>query len=218
MHVVCFNKVLWQIFKISNNFKEKAIYICLTANLIYNISKIYFCKISWWVQTLDDPKHVYLLGFVKCLKFAFEYNFKLTCMSPKSPYDLVPAYLPNFSLHHSLLNFTLQQSWTCSPSIWCLCGPLCWHMSPPLHRTCAKQTPKSLWTLPPDFQGGLCWYHLDIYQVMVIVSVPLSPCYTGVPGLSVTHHCSSSISPVPTQSRYLGIFWGNKLKLTMWYR
>ena len=56
-----------------------------------------------------NPKQC-LPGFVKCLKFAFEYNFKLICMSYKSLYDLVSAYVPNFNFYDLLLNFALHQS------------------------------------------------------------------------------------------------------------
>lgn len=62
------------------------------------------------------------------------------CMSYKVPYDLVPAYLPNFSFHHSLLNFTLH---TAKLNLFSRqMVPLWTYMlSPPLHGIYTKQTP-----------------------------------------------------------------------------
>lgn len=89
-----------------------------------------------------NPKQC-LPGFVKCLKFAFEYNFKLICMSYKCLYDLVSAYVPNFNFYDLLLNFALHQSWVCFPiKTWPLYGPLCQHTPSPLHGTAAMQTPR----------------------------------------------------------------------------
>ena len=87
-----------------------------------------------------NPKQC-LPGFVKCLKFAFEYNFKLICMSYKSLYDLVSAYVPNFNFYDLLLNFALHQSWVCFPRH----GPfmdLCVNIYPLL---CMEQPPRKPW-------------------------------------------------------------------------
>ena len=146
-----------------------------------------------------NPKQC-LPGFVKCLKFAFEYNFKLICMSYKCLYDLVSAYVSNFNFYDLLLNFALHQSWVCFPiKTWPLYGPLCQHIPSPLHGTAAMQTPRHFQyclhaskeahaDAPPPRLGNHSW---TFTQWSWFVSLPVSNCYMGVLRLSVTHCCFS---------------------------
>ena len=161
---------------------------------------------------MTNPKRC-LPGFVKCFKFALEYNFKLICMSSKSLYDLVPAYVPNFNFYPSLLNFALHQSWVCFSRYGAFMD-LCVDTYPLL---CMEHAPSKPWgtlnaastlprrpmLMPPPRLGNYSW---TLTQRCWFVSLPVSNCYMGVPRLSKTHCCSSSISSVPTHSRYLGIF------------
>lgn len=165
-----------------------------------------------------------LPGFVKCLKFAFEYNFKLICMSYKSLYDLVPAHVPNFNFYHWLLNFALHQSWVCFPRYGAFMD-LGVDTHPLL---CTEHAPSKPWgtlnaaatlsrrrmLMPPPHLGNYSW---TFTQWCRFVSLPVSNCSVGVPRLSETHCYSSSISSVPTHSRYFRNFWWNKLKLSIWY-
>lgn len=170
---------------------------------------------------MTNPKRC-LPGFVKCLKFALEYNFKLICMS-SSPFMIwfllmFPASTTtrSWTLHSIKAEFVSQDMvplWT-----------LYWHISPPLHGTTHQanlrhferclHTSKRPTLMPPPRLGNYSW---TLTQWCWFVSLPVSNCYMGVPRLSKTHCCSSSISSVSTHSRYLGIFWWNKLKLSIWY-
>lgn len=108
---------------------------------------------------MTNPKRC-LPGFVKCLKFALEYNFKLICMSSKSLYDLLPAYVPSFNFYHSLLNFALHQSWVCFSRYGAFMD-----LYPLLAWNTHQANPEALWTLPPHFQGGPRWCHHHVWVI-----------------------------------------------------
>lgn len=156
-----------------------------------------------------------LTGFVKCLKFALEYNFKLICMS-SSPFMIwfllmFPASTSttrSWTLHSSI------RSWVCFSRYGAFHGPLCVDTYPLL---CMEHAPSKPWgtlnaalTLP----GGPRWCHHHVWVITLghllndvdLFLCPPSQCYMGVSRLSKTHCCSSSISSVSTHSRYLGIF------------
>lgn len=128
---------------------------------------------------------------------------KLICMSYKSLYDVVPAYLPDITFYHTHLNLTLEQNWTCClPNKPCSYGFMFSHMLPPLHGIFTNQP--NPWS---SFHGDsrLPRRPSLIPHIWVIICGHLPGVGDVFMWLSSLHVSSSTISPLPTHSRYLGI-------------
>lgn len=82
-----------------------------------------------------ENSFIFILALWSVLNLHLKITLKVICMSYKSLYDVVPAYLPDINNFRLNFNFTLQQKWTCYcvPNTVRSYGPVVWHVLPSLH-------------------------------------------------------------------------------------